>query len=80
MGFAGIAADGERADLIAYLNTLSDNPVAAAEGGRSTARPKPAATCAGARPRHAWPFVVRACAGSQCTGTFRRIRRPPRAA
>jgi cytochrome c len=27
MGFAGIPRDSERADLIAYLHTLSDNPV-----------------------------------------------------
>ncbi|MCW5702594.1 MAG: cytochrome c family protein [Bradyrhizobium sp.] len=27
MGFAGIQKDGERADLIAYLRTLSDKPV-----------------------------------------------------
>ena len=26
MGFAGIAKDGDRADLLAYLRTLSDNP------------------------------------------------------
>ena len=26
MGFAGITKDGERADVIAYLRTLSDNP------------------------------------------------------
>jgi len=26
MGFAGIPKDTERADLIAYLRTLSDNP------------------------------------------------------
>jgi cytochrome c len=27
MGFAGISKDSERADLIAYLRTLSDNPL-----------------------------------------------------
>jgi cytochrome c len=27
MGFVGITKDGERADVIAYLRTLSDNPV-----------------------------------------------------
>src|SRR6476620_4840328 len=27
MGFAGISKDSERADVIAYLHTLSDNPV-----------------------------------------------------
>jgi cytochrome c len=26
MGFAGIPKDSERADVIAYLNSLSDNP------------------------------------------------------
>ena len=32
MGFAGIQKDSERADVIAYLNTLSDNPASAADG------------------------------------------------
>ena len=27
MGFAGIQKDSERADVIAYLGTLADNPV-----------------------------------------------------
>jgi cytochrome c len=27
MGFAGIPKDSERADVIAYLRSLSDNPV-----------------------------------------------------
>ena len=27
MGFAGIQKDSERADVIAYLRTLADNPV-----------------------------------------------------
>ena len=27
MGFAGVTKDSERADIIAYLRTLSDNPV-----------------------------------------------------
>jgi cytochrome c len=27
MGFAGISKDSERADVIAYLHTLSDKPV-----------------------------------------------------
>ena len=27
MGFAGVKKDGERANLIAYLRTLSDSPV-----------------------------------------------------
>jgi cytochrome c len=27
MGFAGIQKDSERADVIAYLHTLSDSPV-----------------------------------------------------
>jgi cytochrome c len=26
MGFAGIPKDGERADLLAYLNSLADQP------------------------------------------------------
>ena len=32
MGFAGIQKDSERADVIAYLRTLADNPAAAADG------------------------------------------------
>jgi len=27
MGFAGVPKDSERADIIAYLRTLADNPV-----------------------------------------------------
>ena len=33
MGFAGIPKDSERADVIAYLRTLSDKPGSAADGG-----------------------------------------------
>ena len=33
MTFAGIKSPQQRADVIAYLRTLSDNPSAAAEGG-----------------------------------------------
>ena len=33
MTFAGIKNDQQRADVIDYLHTLSDNPVAAADGG-----------------------------------------------
>ena len=33
MGFAGIQKDSERADVIAYLRTLSDKPGAAADRG-----------------------------------------------
>ena len=32
MGFAGIQKDFERADVIAYLRTLSDKPASAADG------------------------------------------------
>ena len=44
MGFAGIQRDGARADLIAYLNTLSDSP-----------QPLPKAADAGAKPADAKP-------------------------
>ena len=37
MGFAGLARGGQRADLINYLHTLSDNPVPLPEGGGSRA-------------------------------------------
>jgi cytochrome c len=42
MGFAGISKDSERADVIAYLNTLSDSP-----------KPLPKAADAGAAPKAA---------------------------
>ncbi len=32
MGFAGIQKDSERADVIAYLRSLSDSPGSAADG------------------------------------------------
>ena len=35
MTFAGIKNDQQRADVIDYLHTLADNPVAAADGGGS---------------------------------------------
>ena len=35
MTFAGITNDQQRADVIDYLHTLSDNPAAAADGGGS---------------------------------------------
>ena len=34
MGFAGLKRDGERADMLAYLNSLFDNPAPAAGRGR----------------------------------------------
>ncbi len=37
MGFAGIKKDGQRADLMAYLATLSDSPVAFPSEGEATA-------------------------------------------
>lgn len=37
MGFAGLKKDEERADLIAYLHTLSDSPVALPEPGAADA-------------------------------------------
>ncbi|MFC3206039.1 c-type cytochrome [Aquamicrobium soli] len=37
MGFAGIKKDDERADLIAYLHTLSDNPVPLPQPGAADA-------------------------------------------
>lgn len=45
MGFAGIARDGERADLLAYLNSLSHNPLPlpAVEAAPAEAAPAEAA-------------------------------------
>ena len=38
MGFAGVKKDSERANLIAYLRTLSDNPVPLPEATAPAAR------------------------------------------
>jgi cytochrome c len=53
MGFAGLKKDDERADLIAYLHTLSDNPVPLPQPGAAadaTAPAKPADAAAPAKP------------------------------
>ncbi|SCW58638.1 cytochrome c [Ancylobacter rudongensis] len=44
MGFAGIAKDTDRADLIAYLNTLSHNPLPLPSPEATPAAAEPAAT------------------------------------
>jgi cytochrome c len=41
MTFAGIQRGSERADLIAYLNTLSDNPAPLPKAAEATGAPKP---------------------------------------
>ncbi|MBX3597640.1 MAG: cytochrome c family protein [Rhizobiaceae bacterium] len=43
MGFAGVKKTQERADLIAYLRTLSDNPVPLPEAGAAAPAAEPAA-------------------------------------
>ena len=40
MAFAGINSDKQRADVIAYLRTLSDNPAAAAVARSQGSRPR----------------------------------------
>jgi cytochrome c len=61
MAFAGISRDTERADLINYLHTLSDNPLPlpkVAEGAAAPAgQPAPAGDkpAAGAAPQAAPP-------------------------
>jgi cytochrome c len=40
MSFAGISRAGERADLIAYLNTISDNPKPLPTAAANTAQPE----------------------------------------
>ncbi len=45
MGFAGIPKDSERADVIAYLNSLSDNPAAAADRVEVISRRFQAGSC-----------------------------------
>ena len=58
MGFAGLKKPEERADLLAYLRTLSDAPVALPPA------PKPGAAPAGAAPNGAKPGEAKAGAGS----------------
>ena len=41
MTFAGIQRGSERADLIAYLNTLSDNPAPLPKAAEAAGAPKP---------------------------------------
>jgi cytochrome c len=48
MGFAGLKKDDERADLIAYLHTLSDNPVPLPQPGAAAAAPADGAAPAAA--------------------------------
>jgi cytochrome c len=42
MGFAGIPRDPQRADVIAYLDTLADNPVPLPKAAENKAGPAPA--------------------------------------
>jgi cytochrome c len=41
MTFAGVQRGGERADVIAYLNTLSDNPAPLPKAAEAAGSPKP---------------------------------------
>jgi len=50
MTFAGIKRDGQRADLIAYLRTLSDNPAPLPKPEAQAAPAKQGATAGNARP------------------------------
>jgi cytochrome c len=50
MGFAGIKNDTERANVIAYLRTLSDNPVPLPAPDAAPAAPAPAAEAPAATP------------------------------
>lgn len=54
MGFAGLKKDDERADLIAYLHTLADNPVPLPQPGAAPAEGA-AAPADGAAPAEAAP-------------------------
>jgi cytochrome c len=40
MSFAGISRGSERADILSYLNTLSDNPVPLPKAAEATGAPK----------------------------------------
>ncbi|WP_353643428.1 cytochrome c family protein [Mesorhizobium sp. WSM2239] len=56
MGFAGVKKPDERADLIAYLRTLSDNPAPLPEAAAPAAAAEPAAAPeSGAAPAEAAP-------------------------
>ena len=57
MGFAGIPKDSERADVIAYLRSLSDKPGAAADRGEVIFRQSCMDLRTTRRPGIAWPFV-----------------------
>ena len=48
MSFAGLPRGNERADVIAYLNTKSDNPQPLPKAEAGAAAPKPAADAGGA--------------------------------
>jgi cytochrome c len=50
MGFAGIKKTQDRADLIAYLRTLSDSPAPLPEAGAAPAADKASAPAEGAAP------------------------------
>jgi cytochrome c len=49
MGFAGIRRPAERADVIAYLNSLSDNPKPLPKPTEGATAPAPAAAPAPAK-------------------------------
>ena len=53
MGFAGVKKDDERANLLAYLHSLSDNPAPLPEAGAAPAEAAPAAA-EKPRQRFAW--------------------------
>ena len=55
MSFAGLANPQQRADIIAYLHTLSSNPVPFPQPPAAAAAPAPAAAPAGAPPAPAAP-------------------------
>jgi cytochrome c len=40
MSFAGISRGSERADVLSYLNTLSDNPAPLPKAAEATGAPK----------------------------------------
>lgn len=55
MAFAGIPQAGERADILAYLRTLSDNPPPLPAADAAAATPAPAPAGAGPVPANAAP-------------------------
>ena len=74
MGFAGLKKDDERADLIAYLRTLADNPAPLPEAGAAASRRRKAQPSARRRRRAGCPGRSRLRAATRLPPRVRRRR------